>query len=104
MPAATGFAEGKSRTQVIDALEKDGAHRQAAETVAKHGEAFKKAEFQKWARGATALCAGLAVLESRLLQAHILAANAGGPHVVTCRFIIVGAWTFLKGLWRSMAG
>lgn len=39
--AATRFAEGKSKHEVIAELEKDGASREVAETIATKGEAIK---------------------------------------------------------------
>ena len=53
----------------------------------------KKVEFRMSGLGANVLGAAFAIVESQL---PMLAANAGGPHVVTCRFIIVSAWTVLK--------
>ena len=103
--AATRFAEGKSRSEVITELEKDGLPREAAESVATKGEEIKKSEFRKGGTNAMLLGAGLAGLGIAITaRTYSAASSGGGSYVITYGLIIAGVWIFLKGLWRSMAG
>jgi hypothetical protein len=48
--------------------------------------------------------AGLAGLGILITAGTYSAASPGGHYVTTTGLIMVGAWTFAKGLWRTMAG
>ena len=103
--AAQQFADGKSHEEVVNALEKDGVSPATAIAIATKGEEIKKTEFRKSGQTSMLIGAGLAGLGIAITAGSYSAASSGGGHyVITTGLIMVGAWTFVKGLWRTMAG
>jgi hypothetical protein len=104
--SATQIAEGKSKNEVIALLEQDGCPSDIAQAIADKGEEIKKTEFRKGGQTTMLLGAGLAGLGLAITAGTYSAAasNGGGSYVITYGLMICGAWIFLKGLWRSMAG
>jgi hypothetical protein len=103
--AANQIAEGKTKSEVISDLEKQGIPSDAALAIATKGEEIKKTEFRKSGQTSMLIGAGLAGLGIAITAGSYSAASSGGGHyVITTGLIMVGAWTFVKGLWRTMAG
>ena len=91
--SANMFADGKSRAEVIKELLSYGMTDEAAEARKSGGTTMMI--------GAGICVVGLAIT----LGTHEAAAsNGGGHYVIAYGAILGGAWVFLKGLWRSMAG
>ncbi|MFT4242454.1 MAG: hypothetical protein QM569_09230 [Acidovorax sp.] len=104
--AANQIAEGKSKSEVISELKKEGCPTDLAQIITLKGEEIKKDEFRKGGRNAMLLGAGLAGLGVAITAGtySLAASSGGGSYFITYGLIIVGAWIFIKGLWRSMAG
>ena len=104
--SATQIAEGKSKASVIAALESDGCTSELALAIAARGEEIKKAQFRKGGQTTMLIGAGICIIGIAITAGtHEAAVSAGGgKYVIAGGAIIGGAWVFLKGLWRSMAG
>ena len=103
--AAIKIAEGKTKSEVIAELEKDGCPSDLALAVVTKDEEIKRSEFRKGGQTAMLIGGGLAGLGLAITAGTYSAASSGGGHyVITGGLIIGGIWMFLKGLWRSMAG
>jgi|JI10StandDraft_1071094.scaffolds.fasta_scaffold150324_2 hypothetical protein len=104
--SANMFADGKSRAEVIKELLSYGMTDEAAEAIANKGQEIKSAEARKSGGTTMMIGAGICVVGLAItLGTHEAAAsNGGGHYVIAYGAILGGAWVFLKGLWRSMAG
>ncbi len=105
MRSASQIAEGKSKSEVVSILEKDGCSNDLAQAIAARGEEVKKTEFKKGGKTTMLIGAGMLGLGIAITVGSYSAASSGGGHyVITSGLIMVGGWLILKGFWRSMAG
>jgi hypothetical protein len=106
MRAASMFADGKNRNEVIAELRSAGATAEAAESIATDVQEIKSAVARDGGKTTMMIGAGIFVVGLAItLGTHEAAvSNGGGRFVVAYGAVIGGVWIFLKGLWRSMVG
>lgn len=102
--ATESIAAGKRKSAVIRELIEIGIPEDAARHITEQAYQLKKSVFRKQGLKTICIGAGLIALGAAITGATYSMASSGGYYIATTGLFLVGGFTIIKGLWRTVIG